>query len=207
MSRYLDQAEEKLAALRQEGHALVLGIETSCDETAASVVEDGRHVLSSVIDSQVMEHRRFGGVVPEIAARAHLESVDDVVDQALSEAGMTLSDIDAIAVTKGPGLVGALLAGVSCAKALAFARELPLVGVHHIKGHIAAAYLQDASWQPPFLALVVSGGHSHIGLVDAYDAVRWLGQTRDDSAGEAFDKVARVLGLPYPGGPRRGCLS
>ncbi|MBP3371500.1 MAG: tRNA (adenosine(37)-N6)-threonylcarbamoyltransferase complex transferase subunit TsaD [Clostridia bacterium] len=179
----------------------ILALESSCDDTASAVVKNGRIILSADADSQIMEHRKYGGVVPEVAARSHLRSIDDVVDRAMENAGVTFDDIDAIAVTCGPGLVGALLSGVSCAKALAFSRGIPLVGVHHIKGHIAASYLEREDWQPPFIALVVSGGHSHLALVRDYDDIEWLGRTRDDSAGEAFDKVARVLGLPYPGGP------
>ena len=185
----------------------VLALESSCDDTAAAVVENGRRILSADADSQIMEHRRFGGVVPEVAARSHLKSIDSVVDRALENAGVTFDNIDAIAVTCGPGLIGALLSGVSCAKALAFSRGIPIVGVHHIKGHIAASYLQREDWTPPFVALVVSGGHSHLALVRDYDDISWLGKTRDDSAGEAFDKVARVLGLPYPGGPQIDALA
>ena len=185
----------------------ILALESSCDDTASAVVKNGRVILSADADSQIMEHRRYGGVVPEVAARSHLKSIDDVVDRALENAGVDFDEIDAIAVTCGPGLVGALLSGVSCAKALAFSRGIPLVGVHHIKGHIAASYLQRPDWEPPFIALVVSGGHSHLALVRDYDDVSWLGRTRDDSAGEAFDKVARVLGLPYPGGPQIDALA
>nr|WP_243108454.1 tRNA (adenosine(37)-N6)-threonylcarbamoyltransferase complex transferase subunit TsaD [Maliibacterium massiliense] len=204
---YIERMRERARDLQQKETLRVLALESSCDDTACAIVENGRNVLTSCIHSQIMEHRRFGGVVPEIAARMHLESVDDVVDQALAEADLTLADIDAIAVTRGPGLVGALLAGLSCAKALAFARDIPLVGVHHIAGHISASYLARADWAPPFLALVVSGGHSHLGVVEGYDQVRWIGRTRDDSAGEAFDKVARVLDLPYPGGPQIDALA
>lgn len=179
----------------------VLALESSCDDTAAAVVRNGRQILSMCADSQIEEHRKFGGVVPEVAARSHLKSMDDVVDRALEEGKVSFDDIDLIAVTCGPGLIGPLLSAVSCGKALALSRNIPLVGVHHIKGHIAASYLQRKDWEPPFIALVISGGHSHIAIVEDYDVVRWLGRTRDDSAGEAFDKVARVLGLPYPGGP------
>ena len=180
---------------------LILGIETSCDETSASVVEDGRKILSNVISSQIEIHQRYGGVVPEIASRNHVEIVNGVIQNALDEAGVAMSQIDAVAVTYGPGLVGALLVGVSTAKALAFALDKPLVAVHHIEGHIAANYLEHKELEPPYVCLVASGGHSHIVHVIDYDRFEILGQTRDDAAGEAFDKVARVLGLGYPGGP------
>lgn len=179
----------------------ILAIETSCDETAAAVVADGRHVLSSAIASQVDTHALYGGVVPEIASRQHVEKVDWMVEEALREAGLSLREMDAIAVTYGPGLVGALLVGVSCAKALAYAAGLPLVPVNHIEGHICANYIAHPDLAPPFVCLVASGGHSHIVEVTDFGAYRLLGQTQDDAAGEAFDKAARVLGLPYPGGP------
>ena len=179
----------------------ILGIESSCDETAASVVEDGRRVLSNVIASQVEEHKLYGGVVPEIASRRHCEAITGVTDRALREAGTDLSQIDAIAVTYGPGLVGALLTGVSWAKSLAYARELPLIPVNHIEGHVSANYVAHPDLEPPFVCLVASGGHSHIVSVDHYGQYRLIGQTTDDAAGEAFDKVARVLSIPYPGGP------
>jgi len=179
---------------------IVLGIETSCDETAAAVVKDGRRVLSNVIASQTELHAQFGGVVPEIAARQHIESIGYIVDCALGEAGLTLPDIDGYAVANGPGLAGALLVGLNYAKALSYANNKPLVGVHHIEGHVCANYL-DSDLSPPFLCLVVSGGHTAILAVEDYDTYRVLGSTRDDAAGEAFDKVARLLGLPYPGGP------
>ncbi|MCL2572945.1 MAG: tRNA (adenosine(37)-N6)-threonylcarbamoyltransferase complex transferase subunit TsaD [Defluviitaleaceae bacterium] len=178
----------------------ILGIETSCDETSASVVADGREVLSNVIHSQIMEHRKYGGVVPEIASRRHIVKIDDVVSAALDEAGLALSDISAVAVTHGPGLVGALLVGLNFAKAMAYAAGLPLVGVHHIAGHIASNYLDNAAWQPPFIALVVSGGHTQLIHVRDYDDFVIMGKSLDDAAGEAYDKVARCLGLPYPGG-------
>ena len=181
---------------------LVLGIESSCDETAAAVVQDGRRILSNVIATQIDVHQKFGGVVPEIASRKHLEAIDTVIRQAIAEAGVQFSDIDLVGVTYGPGLVGALLVGVSAAKAVAMALDKPLVPVHHIRGHICANYLQYPDLEPPFLCLVASGGHSHIVLVQDYTSYRVLGQTRDDAAGEAFDKVARVLGLGYPGGPK-----
>lgn len=180
---------------------LILGIESSCDETAAAVVRNGRQVLSNVINTQIALHKIYGGVVPEIASRKHIESIDPVIDEALSAAGVTLSEIDAIAVTYGPGLVGALLVGVSSAKALAYAAGKPLVPVHHIKGHIMANLIAHPELEPPFVCLVASGGHSHIVEVQDYQTLRVLGRTRDDAAGEAFDKIARVIGLGYPGGP------
>lgn len=180
---------------------LILGIESSCDETAAAVVKNGREVLSNIINSQIAIHKKYGGVVPEIASRRHIEVIDDVVDEALKTAGVSLSDIDGIAVTYGPGLVGALLVGVSHAKALAFAANKPLVAVHHIKGHIMANFIAHPELEPPFVCLVASGGHSHIVEVRSYTEFEILGRTRDDAAGEAFDKIARVLGLGYPGGP------
>lgn len=180
--------------------ALVLGIESSCDETAAAVVEDGRNVLSSVVASQIDIHALYGGVVPEIASRAHTEAICGVVENALSQANLTIYDIDAIAVTNAPGLIGALLTGVSFAKGLAFSTGLPLVPVHHIRGHVAANYLVHEDLKPPFVALVVSGGHTSLYRVNSYTDYSLIGLTRDDAAGEAFDKCARVLGLPYPGG-------
>ena len=180
---------------------LILGIESSCDETAAAVVKDGREVLSNVINTQIALHKKFGGVVPEVASRRHIETIDAVIDEALEEANVTFDDIDAIAVTYGPGLVGALLVGVSTAKALAFALNKPLVPVHHIKGHIMANFVAHKDLEPPFVCLVASGGHSHIVSVEDYTHLEIMGRTRDDAAGEAFDKIARVLGLGYPGGP------
>lgn len=180
---------------------LILGIESSCDETAAAVVKNGREVLSNVINTQIALHKKFGGVVPEVASRRHIETIDAVIDEALSEANITFNDIDAIAVTYGPGLVGALLVGVSTAKALAFALDKPLVAVHHIKGHIMANFVSHKNLEPPFICLVASGGHSHIVAVEDYTKLEIMGRTRDDAAGEAFDKIARVLGLGYPGGP------
>lgn len=180
---------------------IILGIETSCDETSAAVVADGRKVLSNVISSQVALHAEYGGVVPEIASRRHVELILPVIDNALKEAGVTLGDVDAVAVTYGPGLVGALLVGVSAAKAIAFSLGKPLVNVNHIEGHIAANYISHPDLEPPYLCLVVSGGHSHIVHVVSYNEFRIMGRTRDDAAGEAFDKIARVLGLGYPGGP------
>ena len=181
---------------------LVLGIESSCDETAASVVKGCREVLSNAIYSQIDLHTVYGGVVPEIASRGHIEKINQVVDQALSEAGKKLEDMDAIAVTYGPGLVGALLVGVAHAKALAWAAGVPLVGVNHIEGHISANYIDNPSLEPPFMCLVASGGHSHLVLVKDYGEYEIIARTRDDAAGEAFDKVARAIGLGYPGGPK-----
>ena len=181
---------------------LILGIETSCDETAAAVVKNGKEVLSNVISSQVALHAEFGGVVPEIASRNHLEKIDEVIRLAIKEAGISMQELTAIAVTVGPGLVGALLVGVSEAKALAFALGKPLVPVHHIEGHIAANFISNPECEPPFVCLVASGGHSHLLLVEDYGKIRIYGRTRDDAAGEAFDKVARAVGLGYPGGPK-----
>ena len=178
----------------------ILGIESSCDETAASVVEDGRKVLSNVIASQVEEHKIYGGVVPEIASRRHTEAICGVVEKALKDADCTLADIDAIAVTYAPGLIGALLVGVNYAKGLSLATGIPLVPVHHLRGHIAANYISNEDIKPPFLSLVVSGGHSHIINVKSYTEFEIIGRTRDDAAGEAMDKAARTVGLPYPGG-------
>ena len=187
--------------LLSEAQKVILAIETSCDETSAAVVENGRKVLSNIISSQIDVHKKFGGVVPEIASRKHVELIMPVVDQALGEASVKLEQVDAVGVTYGPGLVGALLVGLSAAKALAFAAGKPLVGVHHIEGHIAANYLENEALEPPFVCLVASGGHSHIVYVADYNQFEILGQTRDDAAGEAFDKIARALGLGYPGGP------
>lgn len=178
----------------------ILGIESSCDETAAAVVEDGRKVLSNVIASQVEEHKIYGGVVPEIASRRHTEAICGVVEKALSDAGCTIDDIDAIAVTYAPGLIGALLVGVNYAKGLSYSTGIPLVPVHHLRGHIAANYISDKELKPPFVSLVVSGGHSHIINVKDYTDFEIIGRTRDDAAGEAMDKAARTVGLPYPGG-------
>ena len=178
----------------------ILALESSCDETAAAVVKDGREVLSNIVASQVEEHRIYGGVVPEIASRRHTEAVSGVTREALSQAGLTLADIDAIAVTAAPGLIGALLVGVNFAKGLAAATGLPLVPVHHLRGHIAANYLAHPDLEPPFLCLVVSGGHSHIVTVNDYTDFTVIGRTRDDAAGECFDKAARAMGMPYPGG-------
>ncbi len=178
----------------------ILGIETSCDETAAAVVEDGRVVLSSVIASQVEEHKLYGGVVPEIASRRHAEAIVPVVRNALSVAELTINDIDAIAVTHAPGLIGALLVGVNFAKGLSLSSGKPLVPTHHLRSHIASNYISHKDLKPPFLCLVVSGGHSHIVMVEDYTKMKVIGKTRDDAAGEAFDKAARTMGMPYPGG-------
>ncbi|MDR1801103.1 MAG: tRNA (adenosine(37)-N6)-threonylcarbamoyltransferase complex transferase subunit TsaD [Lachnospiraceae bacterium] len=180
----------------------ILAIESSCDETAAAVVQNGRKVLSNVISSQIALHEIYGGVVPELASRKHMENINPVIRQALAQAGIKLPDIDAIAVTNGPGLVGALLVGVAEAKAIAYALGKPLIGVHHIEGHIAANYIEHPDLEPPFFALVVSGGHSMLIRVADYGSYELLGSTRDDAAGEAFDKVARAIGLGYPGGPK-----
>ncbi|MCM1252033.1 MAG: tRNA (adenosine(37)-N6)-threonylcarbamoyltransferase complex transferase subunit TsaD [Clostridium sp.] len=181
---------------------LILAVETSCDETAAAVVKNGREVLSNIISSQIALHTVYGGVVPEIASRKHIEKINQVMEEALCEAKVTLRDITAIAVTYGPGLVGALLVGVSTAKAVSLAADIPLVGVHHIEGHISANYIENKELEPPFICLVVSGGHSHLVRVKDYGEYEILGRTRDDAAGEAFDKVARAIGLGYPGGPK-----
>ncbi len=180
----------------------ILAIESSCDETAAAVVTNGRTVLSNVISSQIALHTVYGGVVPEIASRKHIEKINQVIEAALDEAGKTLTDMDAVAVTYGPGLVGALLVGVAEAKAIAYASGLPLIGVHHIEGHIAANFIENQDLEPPFICLVVSGGHTHLVVVKDYGEFQILGRTRDDAAGEAFDKVARAIGLGYPGGPK-----
>lgn len=185
-----------------EKDVLILAIESSCDETAAAVVKNGREVLSNVISSQIDLHTLYGGVVPEIASRKHIEKINQVIQEALDQAAVTLDDITAVAVTYGPGLVGALLVGVAAAKAICFARKIPLVGVHHIEGHISANYIENKELEPPFLCLVVSGGHTHLVNVKGYGEYEILGKTRDDAAGEAFDKVARAIGLGYPGGPK-----
>lgn len=188
--------------MEEKKNIVILGIESSCDETAASVVRNGREVLSNVISSQIALHTLYGGVVPEIASRKHIEKINVVIEEALAEAHMTLDDIDAIGVTYGPGLVGALLVGVSEAKAIAYAKNLPLIGVHHIEGHISANYIENKDLEPPFACLVVSGGHTHLVIVKDYGKYEIVGRTRDDAAGEAFDKVARAIGLGYPGGPK-----
>lgn len=185
----------------------ILAIESSCDETAAAVVKNGREVLSNIISSQIELHKLYGGVVPEIASRKHIEKINQVIEEALATAKVTLEDIDAIGVTYGPGLVGALLVGVAEAKAISYATGKPLVGVHHIEGHVSANYIEHKDLEPPFLCLIVSGGHTHLVLVKAYGEYEIIGRTRDDAAGEAFDKVARAIGLGYPGGPKIDKLS
>lgn len=185
-----------------EKDTLILAMESSCDETAASVVKNGRCVLSNIISSQIAIHTLYGGVVPEIASRKHIEKINQVVEAALKEADVTLDDIDAIGVTYGPGLVGALLVGVAEAKAIAYAKKKPLVGVHHIEGHVSANYIEHPDLEPPFLCEIISGGHTHLVIVKDYGSFEILGRTRDDAAGEAFDKVARAIGLGYPGGPK-----
>lgn len=182
-------------------NVLILSIESSCDETAASVVENGRNVLSNVISTQIEIHKEFGGVVPEVASRKHIENISDVVEEALKNANVTSEQIDAVAVTYGPGLVGALLVGVNFAKGLAYAWQKPLIGVNHIEGHISANYIEDKNLEPPFICMVASGGHSHLVYVKDYGKYDIMGVTRDDAAGEAFDKIARAIGLGYPGGP------
>ena len=179
----------------------ILGIESTCDETAAAIVQDGRTLVSNVISTSVKEQALYGGVVPEIASRRHIEYISPTVEKALADANMTMADVDAVAVTFAPGLIGAVLVGVNFAKGLAYASGKPLVPVHHLRGHIAANYLTDPELEPPFLCLVASGGHSHIVMVEDWCRYKVLGRTVDDAAGEAFDKVARTLGLPYPGGP------
>ncbi len=190
-----------------ESDVLILAIESSCDETAAAVVKNGREILSNVIFSQIDLHTLYGGVVPEIASRKHIDKINQVIEEALVKAGVTWTDLSAIAVTYGPGLVGALLVGVSAAKAIAFATGLPLVGVHHIEGHICANFIEHKELEPPFVSLVVSGGHTHLVSVKDYGKYEILGRTMDDAAGEAFDKVARAIGLGYPGGPKIDKLS
>lgn len=185
-----------------EKDILILGIESSCDETAAAVIKNGREVKSNIISSQIDLHKLYGGVVPEIASRKHIEKINQVIEEALKEAEVTLEDIDAIGVTYGPGLVGALLVGVAEAKAISYAAKKPLVGVHHIEGHVSANYIEHPDLEPPFMCLIVSGGHTHIVMVKEYGKYEIIGRTRDDAAGEAFDKVARAIGLGYPGGPK-----
>ncbi len=202
-----DDTLQKSNCVRADGNnsrddIVILAIETSCDETAAAVIRNGREVMSNVISSQVPLHTLFGGVVPEIASRKHMEEINQVIELALKEAGVDFEDLSAIGVTYGPGLVGALLVGVAHAKALAYAKKLPLVGVHHIEGHISANYIENPELEPPFVSLVVSGGHTHLVLVKDYGEYEIIGRTRDDAAGEAYDKVARAVGLGYPGGPK-----
>ena len=188
--------------MKEQGEIAILAIESSCDETAAAVVVNGREVRSNIISSQIALHTLYGGVVPEIASRKHIEKINQVITEAMETAEADWSEIDAIAVTYGPGLVGALLVGVAEAKAISYARKLPLIGVHHIEGHICANYIENPDLEPPFLCLVVSGGHTHLVKVEDYRSYKILGRTRDDAAGEAFDKVARAIGLGYPGGPK-----
>lgn len=197
---YLEKSKEKINSLRNRNDYLILAFESSCDETAVAITR-GREVLSSVISSQIEIHKRFGGVVPEIASRNHALAIDSITHEALEKAGVTLEDIDVIAVTYGAGLLGALLVGVSYAKALAYTLNKPLIACNHIKGHIAANYISSPDLEPPFICLLASGGHTYILKVKAFDDMEIMGETQDDAVGEAFDKVARVLGLPYPGGP------
>lgn len=192
---------------KQKDDILILAIESSCDETAAAVVKNGREICSNIISSQIELHKLYGGVVPEIASRKHIEKINQVIEEALDAAGVTLDDLDAVGVTYGPGLVGALLVGVAEAKAISYARKLPLVGVHHIEGHVSANYIEHPDLEPPFMCLIVSGGHTHLVIVKDYGEFEILGRTRDDAAGEAFDKVARAIGLGYPGGPKIDKLS
>ena len=192
---------------KDQKEILTLGIESSCDETSAAVLRGGREILSNIISTQIPIHQKFGGVVPEIASRKHIVNIMPVIDEAIREAGVELGDIDQVAVTYGPGLVGALLVGVSAGKSLAYALDVPLIGVNHLEGHIFANFLSDRELEPPFMALVVSGGHTALVDVRGYNEFRMMGQTRDDAAGEAFDKIARVMGLPYPGGPRIDALA
>ena len=193
--------------MSEKKDVLILAIESSCDETAAAVVKNGREVLSNVISSQIELHKLYGGVVPEIASRKHIEKINQVIEEALEEANVTLDNVDAIGVTYGPGLVGALLVGVAEAKAIAYAKRKPLIGVHHIEGHISANFIENKELEPPFICLVVSGGHTHLVCVKDYGEYEIIGRTRDDAAGEAFDKVARAIGLGYPGGPKIDKLS
>ena len=193
--------------MKEKKDILILAIESSCDETAAAVVRNGREVLSNVIFSQIALHTLYGGVVPEIASRKHIEKINYVIQEALDRANVGLKDLDAVGVTYGPGLVGALLVGVAEAKAISYAANLPLVGVHHIEGHISANYIENKDLEPPFICLVVSGGHTHLVVVRDYGKYEVIGRTRDDAAGEAFDKVAREIGLGYPGGPKIDKLS
>ncbi len=199
---YQDKVKQKLDGLKNKENIYVLGIESSCDETSIAILKNGREVLSNVISSQIDIHKRFGGVVPEVASRNHVEAIDNVLKESLAEAGLDLCEIDAIAVTYGAGLIGALMVGVSYAKALAYSLGLPLVAVNHIKGHMAANYIANKDLQPPFIGLIVSGGHTAIVRVDDYINQTFIGATLDDAIGEAYDKVARVLDLEYPGGPK-----
>lgn len=188
--------------VKKNKDVIILAIESSCDETAAAVVKNGNEVLSNIISSQIELHTLYGGVVPEIASRKHIENINQVIDEAMAESGLSYDDIDAIAVTYGPGLVGALLVGVAQAKALSYALNKPLVGVNHIEGHISANFIENKDLKPPFLSMVISGGHTHLVMVEDYGKYSIIGRTRDDAAGETFDKVARAIGLGYPGGPK-----
>lgn len=199
--RYLYEMKEKLENIIKQEEVIILGIETSCDETSIAIVRNGREILGHKIASQIELHKKYGGVVPEIASRKHVEVINPLIDETIKEAGVPLDRIDGIAVTHGPGLVGALLVGVATAKALAYGLSVPLIGVHHIEGHISANYIVHQELVPPFLCLVVSGGHSHLVWVEDYGQYEILGQTLDDAAGEAYDKIARTIGLGYPGGP------
>jgi N6-L-threonylcarbamoyladenine synthase len=192
--------------MKKENDMIILAIETSCDETSAAVVKNGKDILSNAISSQIELHAKFGGVVPEVASRMHVEKMNPIIDEALNAAGITFADLDAIAVTHGPGLIGALLVGLAEAKAIAFALDIPLIGVHHIEGHISANYIEH-DLKPPFLCMVVSGGHTHLVEVKDYGSYTIIGRTRDDAVGEAYDKVARSIGLGYPGGPKMDVLA
>lgn len=198
---YFNQMKEKIKDIAGKKEILILGVETSCDETSAAIVRNGREVLGHKIASQIQLHKKYGGVVPEIASRKHVETINPLIDETMKQGGISFDQLDAIAVTYGPGLVGALLVGVATAKALAYGLFIPLVGIHHIEGHISANYITHPTLEPPFLCLVASGGHSHLIWVEDYGQYEILGQTIDDAAGEAYDKVARTLGLGYPGGP------
>ena len=200
--RYVNKDYVRKSEFIMDQDTYILAIESSCDETAAAVVKNGREVLSNVISSQIALHTLYGGVVPEIASRKHMEKINQVVEEALLQANKELDELDAIAVTYGPGLVGALLVGVAHAKALSYATKLPLIGVHHIEGHVSANYIENKDLEPPFLCLIVSGGHTHLVLVKEYGKYEIIGRTHDDAAGEAYDKVARAIGLGYPGGPK-----
>ncbi|MCF8019606.1 MAG: tRNA (adenosine(37)-N6)-threonylcarbamoyltransferase complex transferase subunit TsaD [Vallitaleaceae bacterium] len=192
--------------MKNEKDMIILAIETSCDETSAAVVKNGKEILSNAISSQIELHAKFGGVVPEVASRKHVEKMNPIIDEALNAAGITFADLDAVAVTHGPGLIGALLVGLAEAKAIAFALDIPLIGVHHIEGHISANYIEH-NLKPPFLCMVVSGGHTHLVEVKDYGSYNIIGRTRDDAVGEAYDKVARSIGLGYPGGPKMDVLA
>ena len=199
---YYDEMLKKVESIKKQKDVIILGIETSCDETSVAIVKNGREVLSNVISSQIEIHTRFGGVVPEVASRNHVEAISNVLNESLKQASLKLEDIDAIAVTYGAGLIGALMVGVSFAKSLAFATKKPLIAVNHIKGHMSANYIEHKDLKPPFIGLIVSGGHTAIVKVEDFTTQTLIGSTLDDAIGEAFDKVARVIGLGYPGGPK-----